>query len=451
MTIPNSVTSIGNHAFYNCSSLTSVTVGNSVTSIQYEVFKGCKSLTSVTIPNSVTEIGAGAFSGCSSLTSVNIPDSVTSIGSEAFRSCSSLTSVIIPKSVTEIGENAFLFCSGLKKSAYPNNLMNPFSNGFSIPYPEDAIFEDGCIFGPNKYGVYFAPLSFEGDYIMPHSMLTVADNAFACCSGLTSVKTSARLRTIGNHAFDGCNLREVVIAPTVKSIGESAFANNAELKEVKIGYGITEIGDNAFAGCNEIANIYITASKPPVATDNTFSNYRSALWLNNKKVQNSYFEAENCWYWFGENMKNLVVADSVKILDQNIAGKVGETIQLEAAIYPEDATLKDIFWKSTNTDVATVDSNGLLTFVAPLDEECEIVAMTMYENVEVAEISVKTLPESGDDDPDEGEIEEVVAPAESGEVEVYNLRGVKVGDSLEGLPHGVYIIRQGSRTTKHAI
>ncbi len=77
--------------------------------------------------------------------------------------------------------------------------------------------------------------------------------------------------------------------------------------------------------------------------------------------------------------------------------------------------------------------------------------MTMYENVEVAEISVKTLPESGDDDPDEGEIEEVVAPAESGEVEVYNLRGVKVGDSLEGLPHGVYIIRQGSRTTKHAI
>ncbi len=82
--IPNSVTSIGGSAFWNCSGLTSVTIPNSVTSIGYNAFLGCSGLTSVTIPNSVTSIGAEAFFGCSGLTSVTIPNSVTSIGSQAF-------------------------------------------------------------------------------------------------------------------------------------------------------------------------------------------------------------------------------------------------------------------------------------------------------------------------------------------------------------------------------
>jgi hypothetical protein len=85
------VTSIGNRAFYNCSSLTSITIPNSVTSIGDYAFAYC-SLTSVTIPNSVTSIGNNAFAYCS-LTSVTIPNSVTSIGDYAFRSCSSLTSI----------------------------------------------------------------------------------------------------------------------------------------------------------------------------------------------------------------------------------------------------------------------------------------------------------------------------------------------------------------------
>jgi hypothetical protein len=111
--IPNSVTSIGERAFYYCSSLTSVTIPNSVTSIEGYAFYGCSSLTSVTIPNSVTSIGERAFEGCSSLTSVTIPNSVTSIGSDAFAYCISLTSITIPNSVTSIGEMAFSYCSSL--------------------------------------------------------------------------------------------------------------------------------------------------------------------------------------------------------------------------------------------------------------------------------------------------------------------------------------------------
>ncbi len=90
LTIPNSVTKIGNYAFAGCSGLTSVTIPNSVTEIGNRAFYGCSGLTSVTIPNSVTSIGYSAFAGCSGLTSVEIPDDVTCIGSGAFDSSVSI-------------------------------------------------------------------------------------------------------------------------------------------------------------------------------------------------------------------------------------------------------------------------------------------------------------------------------------------------------------------------
>ena len=114
----NSLTSIGEYAFYNCSGLTSVTIGNSVVSIGNSAFDGCSELTSITIPNSVTSIGEWAFSYCSKLTSVTIPDSVESIGRYAFGGCYGLTSVTIGNSVTSIGDYAFSGCTGLTSVYY---------------------------------------------------------------------------------------------------------------------------------------------------------------------------------------------------------------------------------------------------------------------------------------------------------------------------------------------
>ena len=158
VTIPNSVTSIGESAFSGCSGLTSVTIPNNVTSIAWSAFSNCSGLTSidvasenthyssidgvlynyaqdtliqcpgaktsVTIPNSVTSIGGGAFYGCSGLISVTIGNNVTSIGDDAFYECSGLISVTIPNSVTSIGDYAFYECSGLTSVTIGNSVTS---------------------------------------------------------------------------------------------------------------------------------------------------------------------------------------------------------------------------------------------------------------------------------------------------------------------------------------
>jgi hypothetical protein len=113
ITIPSGVTNIGNDAFDGCSSLTSVTIPSGVTAIRDYVFQGCYSLASVTIPSSVTCIGTAAFDGCTKLASVTIPSGVTSIGAAAFQYCTKLASVVIPSGVTSIGDYAFYGCASL--------------------------------------------------------------------------------------------------------------------------------------------------------------------------------------------------------------------------------------------------------------------------------------------------------------------------------------------------
>ena len=120
ITIPNSVTSIGDYAFSNCTGLTgTLTIPNSVTSIGYGAFSGCTGLTTLTIPNSVTSIESSTFFGCTGLTTLTIPSSVTSIGGSAFLGCTGLTTLTIPSSVTSIGENAFGGCTGLTTLTMP--------------------------------------------------------------------------------------------------------------------------------------------------------------------------------------------------------------------------------------------------------------------------------------------------------------------------------------------
>ena len=260
--IPNSVTEIGNETFYRCTGLTSVTIPNSVTTIGQEAFRACSGLTSVTIPNSVISIGDYAFSGCEGLTSVIIGNSVISIGRGAFYGCYGMTSVAIGSSVTSIGEYAFSDCTQLKKSAYPSGLSNPFSDGTSIQYPrEGTIIEEGFVYGPEKNAIYFAPLFFEGEYIIPNSVNSIGNYAFSDCSGLTSVTIPNSVNSIGVGAFSGCSgLTSVTIPNSVNSIGEYAFSGCSGLTSVTIPNSVTKIDYRAFSNCSSLTSVTIPNS-----------------------------------------------------------------------------------------------------------------------------------------------------------------------------------------------
>ncbi|MBQ8060217.1 MAG: leucine-rich repeat protein, partial [Prevotella sp.] len=246
VTIPNSVTSIGDRAFYNCSGLTSVTIPNSVTSIGSWAFYNCSGLTSVTIPNSVTSIGSWAFSGCSGLTSVTIPNSVTSINSYAFYGCSGQTSVTIPESVTSIGDGVFSSCSGLTeiKVADGNNVYDSRNNCNAIINTSSNTLIAGC-----------------KNTIIPNSVTSIGSNAFDGCSGLTSVTIPNSVTSIGSAAFYGCSgLASVTIPNSVTSIVGSAFSSCSGLKSATIPNSVTSIGDNAFKGCSRLTSVTIPNS-----------------------------------------------------------------------------------------------------------------------------------------------------------------------------------------------
>ena len=237
-TIPSSVSSIGYAAFGDCTSVTNVTIPKGVTSIGGWAFQYCTSLTNVTIPSSVTSIGYAAFESCTSLTDVTIPKSVTSITGDAFYDCESLASVTIPSSVTSIGFEAFAYCYGLTNVTISK--------------------------GVTSIGEYaFYDCEDLTRVTIPSSVTSIGYEAFDGCEDLTSVTIPGGVTSIEYEAFAYCyGLTNLTISKGVTSIGEYAFYECKGLTNVTIPSSVTSIGYEAFAYCDSLASVCFEGNPP---------------------------------------------------------------------------------------------------------------------------------------------------------------------------------------------
>ena len=261
------LTSIGDWAFNECSSLTSIKIPNSVTSIGYGAFNDCSSLTSIEIPNSVTFIGDYAFSGCSSLTLVSIGDSVTTIEEGAFWECTSLTSIEIPNSVTSIGDYTFSGCSSLTSIEIPNSVTSIGGYAFSRCSSLTSIEIPNSVtsIGVGAFESCISLTSIE----IPNSVTSIGGYAFDFCFSLTSVIIPNSVTSIGDVTFYLCtSLTSIEIPNSVTSIGYEAFCDCSSLTSIEIPNSVTTIGGGAFCNCSNLASVTVLADIPPAFPSN---------------------------------------------------------------------------------------------------------------------------------------------------------------------------------------
>lgn len=295
VTIPEGVTSIGDRAFEHCASLTSVTIPEGVTSIGNDAFSLCANLTSISLPKSLTSIGSYGFSG-TDLTSITIPENVRSIGCEAFFLCDKLKKVVLPEGITRISSKTFAMCSNLTSITIPDSVTSIGKGVFfscpklkSVVIPDSVIEIDVFKKGENESGYWWTVFSPNTTVIcnknsaaykyakennlpiklMPKpakkgTILTVPSKKIK----VKVTSSSKKNPTVAVMKITNKKVKKLTIPSTVKvggvtykvtAVASQAFKGNKNLTNITIGRGITKIGNEAFAGCKNLKKITVTA------------------------------------------------------------------------------------------------------------------------------------------------------------------------------------------------
>ncbi len=289
ITLPSSVSMVGERAFASCPALTSISVDPAnphfasadgvlfdktfqtliqapgglvgaysppaeLTTIGNSAFRDCKKLTDLTLPDGLASIGNEAFYGCSGLTDTTLPESLGSMGKFAFYGCIKLSSIALPAAISVIGEGPFASCSALTSiSVDPTN-----------PHFASA---DGVLFDKTFQTLIQAPGGLAGAYSLPADVTTIGNSAFRRCNKLTGITLPEGLASIGDYAFWFCaSLTSINIPGGVGSIREGTFSNCPLLKSVTLQPGIVSIEEHAFSSCPNLGSVTLPEGLRSIGT-----------------------------------------------------------------------------------------------------------------------------------------------------------------------------------------
>lgn len=329
----------------------------------HNLYIGEDKIEELVVPSSIKDIKAYAFAG-GNFPAITIPNSVMTIGKDAFADCTQITTVRFEDGASPLNLVAGAFHYYKDDETY-YKVINDLYLGRSIAN-KTSLWPKNLVIGNLVTEFY----NFKGN------------------ENLVSLTLGSGLTSIPADAFNGCSLSEVAVPVNVMEIGKNAFANNnGKLSKVSMGYKLASVGDKAFDG-NTIETVNVAAMTPPEAPDNVFNAYSGNLYVPAEKVD-EYYDSWSCWSLFaGYPLVNL---QKIEGSTDKVSGKIGDTVQLSVTLTPENLSLPYVFWRSTNPEVATVDTNGLVTFVGSLDlGECKIIAETLYDTDKVATFDVNS-------------------------------------------------------------
>ncbi len=304
--IPEGITSISGDTFYNCTNLETIEFPSTLTSIGVEAFNGCTALKSVEFPKSLVSIGNSAF-GSTALENIILPSSLTTIGNSAFWGCSQLATIEFAEhsSLTSIGDYAFSYCTALKSVEFPKSLVSIGNSAFGSTALENITFNYSSVDKFLTSSVEGFPYGCFGEdgstnikeirvtnlingqpmknVLIPMGMETIKDYAFWNDVNVESVtfpdgfksipagafrrtaikalKMPASLETIGDRAFEGCDmLEEITFNEGLKTIGERAFQRCTAIAGIVLPNSVTEAGISAFAQCEDLESVVLSTS-----------------------------------------------------------------------------------------------------------------------------------------------------------------------------------------------
>ena len=329
LVIEDASMSIGAMAFYNCVSMTSVSLGTKVTSIDQSAFRGAGISGTVSIPNTCSMIGDYAFHSCANLTGITIGTNVQTIGTAAFYGCSNVTSltmnstalitvgaeafislskmagsIAFPSTCTSIGQSAFNGCAALTRVTFAGStaIANlAFYNCSKITYINLGTgvtsIGQSAFRGTKHSGSLTIPdtCTTIGDYAFQaitgitsltigSGCLSVGQLAFYGCTGITSLSLGSGIRTIGASAFRNLsNATGDIELPSIQTIGNYAFHTASKITSVTYGSSLTQLGDGVFANCTSLLshNFAEATAIPTLTNANCFNNINAncKIWV----------------------------------------------------------------------------------------------------------------------------------------------------------------------------
>jgi hypothetical protein len=309
ITLPATIKSVGESAFRGCNGLTELEIPASVKVLEYNSLCRCGNLVKVTLHDGLEEIGDDVFYDCPKLANIQLPSTLKSIGKTAFYYCVQITRMDIPNSVTSIGDKAFEGCSKLTSVTLPNALTE-LANGIFLSSALKSIVIPAGVTTIGSQAFYNC--QSLSSVTIPASVQTIKSEAFRDCRALTSISIPEGITTIEESTFYNCSLLTTAQLPsTLTTIGRYAFQNCAVMPNVTLPENLKTIDMYAFQGCSLLKSVYSLAATPPTlngdGNTNAFATVSGEATLYTKSGDKEKYENANLWSSF----KELTVFDNV--------------------------------------------------------------------------------------------------------------------------------------------